>query len=104
MFKKFRAWFDTLEFSQKLCIWILSFFAFFYMALVGLFLFVNQNLPLVSIIDSTIILPLGEIGFFAGKTASDNIQKIIKSKAESLLKININAGQNECVDNTINPV
>lgn len=92
MFKKFREWFSQLEFSQKLCISILAFFGFFYLLLVILFLFVSKDLPLVQVIDSTVILPLGEIGFFTGKNASDNIQKIIKAKAEALLKITTDAG------------
>jgi hypothetical protein len=92
MFKKFKEWFSQLEFSQKLCIWVMSFYGFFMLLLVSFYVFIDHTLPIVDIFDKTILIPTIELGTFGGKTAAENIQKIIKAKAESLLKITTDAG------------
>jgi cytochrome b subunit of formate dehydrogenase len=88
MFKKFRERFQKLEFSQKLCIWVLTIYSLFVFGIVGLFIFVNQQLPVVEILNATIAIPVIEIGAFSGKTAVENVQKIIKAKVESAIGIN----------------
>jgi hypothetical protein len=55
--------------------------------IIGLYVFVNNTLPVVDIFDKTILIPVIELGAFSGKTAAENVQKIIKAKAEELLKI-----------------
>lgn len=101
MFKKFKDWFSKLEFSQKLCIWVMSFYGVFMLLLIFLYVFVDHTLPVVEIFEKTIIIPTIELGTFGGKTAAENIQKIIKAKAESLLKITTDAG---CVAPVETPV
>lgn len=101
MFKKFKEWFNALEFSQKLCIWVISFYGFFMLLLVGLFVFVSNTLPIVDIFDKTIMIPIIELGTFGGKTAAENVQKIIKAKAESLLKI---SSETVSTDTTTTPI
>lgn len=87
MFKRFNEWFSKLEFSQKLCIWVMSFYGLFSIGLVCLYVFVDNTIPVVDLFKETIIVPVIELGTFGGKTTVENVQKIIKSKAESLLKI-----------------
>lgn len=87
MFKKFRERFRAMEFKQKLCVYVLTGWTLFICAITALFIFVSNTIPLVDIINATIIIPIIMIGAYTGQASVENVQKIIKSKAESLLKL-----------------
>ncbi len=104
MFKSFRERFQKLEFSQKLCVYVMVGYALFSLIIIAVTVFLNPLFPIVDIFDKTIILPIIEVGAYAGMKGAENVQKIIKSKAESLLKISTDGGVNSNDNSTNTPV
>lgn len=77
--------FKKLEFSKKMAVIVLVFYALFMCGIVVLRAFFNDTFPAVEMITATIAIPLVEISGYTAKATFENVQKIVQNKIASAI-------------------
>jgi Na+/phosphate symporter len=67
------------EFSKKLAIYVLTVYAIFAFAIVGVQVLFKSDLQVVDILSATIGIPMTVLGFYYTKAGVENYQKINKN-------------------------